>query len=158
MLLHRTASSLTSRQSLSVEDRRRPPVCVHDDHFKRIRVPLNGATLKRVLVDEIDHNRHRCAADARDAGDALDEDRRRNGFVERNPVQGRHHHMLARMTRGGNEGGLAHQVERVAAEQGAVMIRAIRNHHVDEAGFPGNGWGQRPLKYSRRLALPSEVR
>ena len=45
--------------------------------------------------------------------------------------------MLARMTRGGNEGGLAHQVERVAAEQGAVMIRAVRKHDVDEPGFLG---------------------
>ena len=45
--------------------------------------------------------------------------------------------MLARVARGGDERRLAHQMQRMAAEQRPVMIGAVGKHHVGKADFRG---------------------
>ena len=46
-----------------------------------------------------------------------------------------HHHRAARVAGGGDEGGLAEKIERVAAEQRAVVIGVMWKDELDEAGF-----------------------
>ena len=52
-------------------------------------------------------------------------------------VRGRHHDALARVPRRRDECRLAHQAQRVAAEQRAVVIGLLGKHHLDEPGFVG---------------------
>jgi len=60
-----------------------------------------------------------------------------DGLVKFDSVRGCHDDALARVPRGRDECRLAHQAQRMAAEQRAVVIGLLRKHHLHEPGFVG---------------------
>jgi len=75
--------------------------------------------------------------DAHDLGNEFDEFADMDGLVKFDFVRGCHDDALARVPRGRDECRLAHQAQRMTAEQRAIVIGLLRKYHLHEPGFVG---------------------